>query len=426
MRDLVSRAFGLVKLDWQKSRPASTRAWCAPSEQVPIVGDSRQARTRARAARRASSSTRRPAHPARARSRRRSAARSRSSAARDRPTRDERLRLRVALLHNYRDEQQPSMRLYAERLGEALRRRQVPVTRVRPPGVVPDAWRARSPAWAKVDGYVGPLRRLSAPACATSTRTSCTSSTTGRVTWSAGLDRAAHGRHLSRRHPARARGRADRRRAASRRSRLQLFRISLELMKRAAVVVADSTQTKRDLVDFVGVDPDKITVIHPGLNQPFAPRSRARARRCGARFGLGDGPLMLQIGRGVLQEHPRRAARPAPAARRTASTSGSCASGRALAGEERALAERLGRRRPRRRARRRPGRGPAGALQRRRPAAVSVAVRGIRLAAARGDGVGHARRLLARRFARRGGRRRGADGRSGGHRRAGLARRRRR
>src|SRR4051794_35134100 len=63
--------------------------------------------------------------------------------------------LRVALLHNYRDEQQPSMRLYADRLGEALIRRQVTVTRVRPPGVVPDAWRRRSAAWQKIDGYVG-------------------------------------------------------------------------------------------------------------------------------------------------------------------------------------------------------------------------------------------------------------------------------
>ena len=52
---------------------------------------------------------------------------------------------------------------------------------------------------------------------------------------------------------------------------LQLFRISLELMKRAAIVVADSTQTKRDLVDFIHIDPDKIDRDPPGLNQSFAP-----------------------------------------------------------------------------------------------------------------------------------------------------------
>ena len=29
------------------------------------------------------------------------------------------------------------------------------LTRVRPPGVVPNAWRAASGAWTKLDGYVG-------------------------------------------------------------------------------------------------------------------------------------------------------------------------------------------------------------------------------------------------------------------------------
>src|SRR4051794_28121909 len=63
-------------------------------------------------------------------------------------------RIRVALLHNYRDDQQPSMRLYAERLGESLLRRRVSVPRIRPRGVVPAAWR-RLPLWGKVDAYVG-------------------------------------------------------------------------------------------------------------------------------------------------------------------------------------------------------------------------------------------------------------------------------
>ena len=48
-------------------------------------------------------------------------------------------RLRVTVLHNYRDDQQPSMRLYAEHLGQALMRRHVQVSRVRPPTIVPEA-----------------------------------------------------------------------------------------------------------------------------------------------------------------------------------------------------------------------------------------------------------------------------------------------
>src|SRR5436305_10309070 len=37
----------------------------------------------------------------------------------------------------------------------ALLRHDVRVTRVRPPGIVPAAWRRRSSAWNKIDGYVG-------------------------------------------------------------------------------------------------------------------------------------------------------------------------------------------------------------------------------------------------------------------------------
>src|SRR5882672_88700 len=63
--------------------------------------------------------------------------------------------LRVAVLHNYGDERQPSMRLYADRLGSALVRRGVSVTRLRPTAIVPEAWRARSPTWAKLDIQFG-------------------------------------------------------------------------------------------------------------------------------------------------------------------------------------------------------------------------------------------------------------------------------
>ena len=59
----------------------------------------------------------------------------------------------VTLIHNYREEQQPSMRLYAERLGDALQRRHVDLRRVRPPGIVPDPWLRGSAAWNKIDAY---------------------------------------------------------------------------------------------------------------------------------------------------------------------------------------------------------------------------------------------------------------------------------
>jgi glycosyltransferase involved in cell wall biosynthesis len=246
--------------------------------------------------------------------------------------------LRVALVHNYRDEQQPSMRLYADRLGAALMTRQVQVQRIKPPGVVPDAWRKGSTLWSKLDGYAGRfavyprlVRNLKADvvhivdhgqghliADLDPHRTVVTCHDVILLALAAGRIGAAPVPPVA----------------------LQLFRISLEHVKLAAAVIADSSSTKRDLVTFVGADPAKIVVIHPGLNQAFRcdRESGAAFRR---QLGLGEGPLLLQIGRtfyknivGVLRVlHRLRAGGLDVRLVRV---------GRALAGGERALADRLG------------------------------------------------------------------------------------
>jgi glycosyltransferase involved in cell wall biosynthesis len=246
--------------------------------------------------------------------------------------------LRVAVLHNYRDEQQPSMRLYADRLGDALIRRHVQVARVRPPEVVPDTWRAGSAAWAKVDAYAGRfavyprlVRNLAADivhvvdhgqgylvSSLDARRTVVTCHDLILLVLAAGRIGASNVPPIA----------------------LQLFRISLEIMKRAAIVVADSSQTKRDLMRFVGIEPEKVTVIYPGLNQSFA-QDPARGEALRDRLGLGTGPLALQIGRafyknisGVLRVLHR--------VRQGGIDLRLVRVGRALGGEERALAEKLG------------------------------------------------------------------------------------
>jgi glycosyltransferase involved in cell wall biosynthesis len=209
--------------------------------------------------------------------------------------------LRVAVLHNYRDEQQPSMRLYADRLGAALQRRQIQVTRVRPPSVVPEAWRVTSTTWNKIDGYVGRfavyprlVRNLHADVfhVVDHGQGYLVSSLDARRTVVTCHDvillALASGRIGAMAVPQIA---------------LQLFRISLETMKRAAMIVADSTQTKRDLVRFVGIDPGKVTVIFPGLNQSFRP-DLSRRGPFRHRLGLGEGALVLQIGRGFYKNLP--------------------------------------------------------------------------------------------------------------------------
>jgi glycosyltransferase involved in cell wall biosynthesis len=246
--------------------------------------------------------------------------------------------LRVAVLHNYRDALQPSMRLYAERLGNALLRRKVQITRVRPPGVVPEEWRSRSASWAKLDTYIG--RFLVYP----------------RLVHRLDVDVA----HVVDHGQGYLVGNLDPRRtvvtchdvillalAAGRigsapvpQIALELFRIALNTMKKAAAVVAVSSQTKRDLVDFVQIDPAKVTVIHSGLNQSFRPDAD-RGREMRRRLRMGDGLLILQIGRGFYKNLPG-VLRVLRKLRSDGLEVRVVRVGPRLAGADRALAERLG------------------------------------------------------------------------------------
>ncbi|HEY7375551.1 MAG TPA: glycosyltransferase family 1 protein [Polyangia bacterium] len=245
--------------------------------------------------------------------------------------------LRVTLLHNYRDEQQQSMRLYAERLGAALHRRGVSISRVRAPGVVPERWQQRSATWAKIDTYAGRyavyprlVRKLEADVVHIVDH--------GQSYLLGDLDArrtvvTCHDLILL----ALARGRIG----ASKipRVALQVFRVMMEFIKRAARVVADSRQTRDDLVTLVGIDPARITVIHPGLNQEFA-HDPARGRATRERFGLGDGPLILQVG-GVFYKNVAGALRVLGRLRRDGVDARMVRVGGALGGADRALAEKL-------------------------------------------------------------------------------------
>jgi glycosyltransferase involved in cell wall biosynthesis len=246
--------------------------------------------------------------------------------------------LRVSILHNYGDERQPSMRLYADRLGDALLRQGVAVTRIRPPAIVPDEWRARSATWAKLDIQFGRfavyprlVRGLQADVIHIIDHgqayllSEVDPSRTVVTCHDVILLALAHGRIGTVAVPPVA---------------LQILNLSLQLMKRAAAIVADSEQTKRDLVSFIGLPPERITVIAPGLNQPFSPDAE-RGVALRRQLNLGDGPLVLHIGRtfyknisGVLRVIHALRAQGIPA--RFVRT------GRPLAGAERQMAERLG------------------------------------------------------------------------------------
>jgi glycosyltransferase involved in cell wall biosynthesis len=242
------------------------------------------------------------------------------------------------VLHNYADERQPSMRLYADRLGDALLQQGVAVTRLRPPAIVPEAWQARSPTWAKLDSQFGRfavyprlVRDLDADVIHIIDH--------GQAYL---LDTVAPARTVVTCHDvillALAYGRIGS--APVPPVALQILNFSLALMKRAAAIVAVSESTKRDLVTFIGLPAERIKVIAPGLNQPFAPDA-ARGAETRRRLGLGGEPLVLHIGRtfyknisGVLRVVAGLRAQGIPAKL--------VRTGRPLAGRERELAERLG------------------------------------------------------------------------------------
>jgi glycosyltransferase involved in cell wall biosynthesis len=246
--------------------------------------------------------------------------------------------LRVAVLHNYREDQQPSMRLYADRLGAALARRGVQVSRVWSPDVVPEVWRARRPFWNKLDAYIGRfavyprlVRSLDADVIHVADH--------GQGYLVGNLDARrtivtchdvillalAAGRIGSMPLPTIA---------------LQLLRISLEAMKRAAMVIAVSSQTKRDLIALVGMDSDKITVIPSGLNFAFRP-DPAKGRATRERLNLGEGPVVLQIGRSFYKNLPA-VLRVLRNLRKDGLDVRVARVGPRLAGTDRELAERLG------------------------------------------------------------------------------------
>jgi alpha-1,3-rhamnosyl/mannosyltransferase len=78
--------------------------------------------------------------------------------------------------------------------------------------------------------------------------------------------------------------------------RRHLFRITHTLAVRVAdLVIAISEATKRDLVHWFGLDPDKVKVIYPAVGAEFAPSAADEVRSVRGRYGLDEG-YFLSVG----------------------------------------------------------------------------------------------------------------------------------
>ncbi len=231
-----------------------------------------------------------------------------------------------------------SMKLYAERLGDALEARGLSVERVRPPPFVPGRLR-RGGLLEKIDLYGG--RFVTYPQVVKDLRADL-------------FHIVDHGQAYLLRHldPARtvvtchdvillvlASGRL--RSSFKPIFATRVLRHSLEHMKRTKWIIAVSEQTKRDLDELMGIDPAMVRVIHPGLNYAFAPDPalRTEVRR---RWNLGDGPLVLQVGHAGFYKNLEGCLRVVQRLRKDGLDVSFVRAGYRMQAHQLALAERLG------------------------------------------------------------------------------------
>jgi glycosyltransferase involved in cell wall biosynthesis len=205
----------------------------------------------------------------------------------------------VCLLHNYRERQQMSMKLYAEQLGDALERAGAAVEHVRLSDLLQPHWR-RFPFLDKVDSYFG--RFAVYPRLARGLRADVFHIVDhGQAFLLKSLDPArtvvtchdlillvlASGRLGSKIRPTLA---------------THVLRYAVGHLKRARWLIAVSEQTREDMASLLGIDPSKVDVIYPGLNDCYRPMPDSRAHTRGL-FGIGDGPVALHVGASLFYKN---------------------------------------------------------------------------------------------------------------------------
>lgn len=84
----------------------------------------------------------------------------------------------------------------------------------------------------------------------------------------------------------------------------ELWKVALRGTLRASMIIADSHHTKQDILKHTGYPPQRVVVIHPGLDPLFGPRPNRPSweNDFRARYGLGATRLILHVG----QASPRK------------------------------------------------------------------------------------------------------------------------
>lgn len=84
---------------------------------------------------------------------------------------------------------------------------------------------------------------------------------------------------------------------ADERLRAYLERVVPRSARRADMIVADSENTKNDVICLLGAPPDRVEVVPGGVDPTFRPeKDEARLRRVCASIGVGEEPFILYVG----------------------------------------------------------------------------------------------------------------------------------
>lgn len=87
------------------------------------------------------------------------------------------------------------------------------------------------------------------------------------------------------------------------------WRVNFSKLRKSTVVIAISEATKKDLINLFGIDPEKITVIYPGMDHLLFNRANAedsaRQSQVLRRYGI-DGKFLLYVGDSEWRKNLRR------------------------------------------------------------------------------------------------------------------------
>lgn len=77
----------------------------------------------------------------------------------------------------------------------------------------------------------------------------------------------------------------------------RLFQFSVRFLRRAGAVIAVSHATAQDLIKYLDILPERIHVIHSGVDRVFRPPADSHVRSVArVRFALDDRPVLLHVG----------------------------------------------------------------------------------------------------------------------------------